>query len=140
MDDNVLLKHTSERLMGYILKHIYDQDLMPHILKIKDSLQELHHSKRRHLVKYVLRYIMVKGEFKDKSALNQFVNSVVSKKLGESIMGLGEQLWLEGRQEGRQEIARNLLESGAKIDYVASVTNLSVDFINEMLLRECARS
>jgi predicted transposase/invertase (TIGR01784 family) len=148
VDDNACSQSLSVGIMGFVLKHIYDNDLLPQLLKIMDNLELLNHSGRRHLVKIVLRYITVKGEFKDRNAFNRFVKSVISKKIGGSIMGLGEQLWheglqkgmqqgvLQGRQEGWQDcsrkVAQTLLMEGFEPDYVSLLTGLTVDSVQDL--------
>ncbi len=139
-------------LLGYVLKHIYERDIMPFISVIIDNLRLLAQSGYRNHVSLLLQYVVIKGEAYDRKALIKLATERVPSNLGEMIMDFrqesineGLQIGLQkglqkGLQEGIQkghleeklEVAKRLLEEGSTAAFVVKVTALPLKKILEL--------
>ena len=120
MSDEEIYKHKKLAFLEIVQKHIFSRDLdyiADHISKLVKITQPEHD-----LFNSLVYYMLSKGE-----AAN--VNSVIEKlktieDYEEDVMNAAQQLKQQGRQEGRYEIAKNLLAEGWSLDLVKKVTQL----------------
>lgn len=151
--DNQINKDSRIGLAKYVLKHIFDSDLLPFIIDAIDNMQTLINSGYGKYVLVVLQYIMERGEVGDIEAFYNFITSHITITAGETIMTIAELLRNKGLQEGLQkglqkgvrqgikvglekgihqeklETARRLLAVGAKHDLIMRITGLSLEAI-----------
>ena len=144
LKDNQLDTSTRVGLVGYLLKHIYEKELLPYLEKIMNNISELAKAGYLHDVEVMLEYALVKGEIHDQESLYRLIRSQYSFELGETIMTLGERLINEGIQLGMQEglskgryagkleIAKLMLEDGLAIATIAKFTGLKIKTIREI--------
>jgi recombination-promoting nuclease RpnB len=140
MDDTQIDKKSCLGVMFYMLKYIFEKDLLTYILDIADNLKSLYEAGNSHFVSIVLQYAMERGEIGEHKAFSELVYSRISAYEGGKIMTLGEQLRAEGRIEGRTEghfeeklqVALRALAVGAEPSFVAEITGLSLEKINAL--------
>ena len=84
------------------------------------------------------------GELEDKDTFIDLVQSSLSPEVGEKVMTIAEQLRREGeaRGEARGEsrgiekqsilIAKRLLSEGMELSFIAKITQLTLDQINQL--------
>ncbi len=77
----------------------------------------------------VIRYIMNAKEGIDEKELVKIAKEISSER-GEEIMTIAEKLRMEGKKEGKMEIARNMLKTGMNIEQVIKLTNLEKEKVN----------
>lgn len=135
IEDEVIKRKTWSGVMELALKHIFERDFFPFFGDILNMLQEIERQQGKQFVENVLVYIFDRGEINRE----QFVASVknaLSEELGGKMMTLAEQFRAEGKAEGRKEgritVAERLLSEGVDAAFVARMTDLSVDEIQQL--------
>lgn len=134
IEDEVLRQQLWAGVMQLALKHIFAQNLLPHIEAMITLLQQLEGSKGIQLVENVLIYALDRGEM-DQEAFFKLVRTQFSADVEGRVMTVSEQLRAEGMQQGMQrgmylanlETARALLSKGMSITNVVEVTKLSIE-------------
>jgi predicted transposase/invertase (TIGR01784 family) len=133
IDDDVIRQDTWSGIIKFVLKHIFDSDMLPVFLSVIPILKFLIENDGHDVCGIVLQYAIESGEFSDVEAFFDLINKNVSHEVGESIMSLADKLRHEGKLEGElnkeREIAKRMLDEGAEPAFVAKVTGLSLDKI-----------
>jgi predicted transposase/invertase (TIGR01784 family) len=138
--------------LEFFLKHWHEKDFMPVLEKAKkiDILPGLLQSEEG--IAYfetLLHYLLTGIDKNDKVDLDKVISSSINKELGEKFMpkfatSLAKH-WIdegkvegrmegrmEGKMEGRMETAKNMLEHGSDIKFIATVTGLDIAQIQRL--------
>jgi predicted transposase/invertase (TIGR01784 family) len=133
MSDEEIFEHNLDKLMMYMLKHIYDEDLLPALEKAIDPLQEMANHNFIYL-KTIFRYIIDSGQTKKTNELVTLLTNVTPAAKKEEIVTIAEQLQQMGRVEGIQkgkiegkiEDAVNYFKLGVPLETISKATGLSL--------------
>jgi predicted transposase/invertase (TIGR01784 family) len=136
IDDETLKQHAWSGVMEFVLKHIYERDIVPYIQQIAPILHELSAHDGEEYTQVVLQYVIGSGEVPDKNAFFKLIDSEVSQKIGDKIMTLAEQLKeegkMEGKLEGKLEAVKLMLKEGTNLLFIQKVTGLPLELIQNL--------
>lgn len=132
IDDEEMKNNLHSGLMEFALKHIFDRDILPWLMKIRSIIQALDRKDDRDYLALVLQYMIDRGETTDKKAFIEFVESNLSEEVGEKIMTIAEQFKEEGKLEGKFEAARKMLNEGLEITLISKFTDLPIEQIKTL--------
>lgn len=119
--------------MEFIMRNRFKQHLSIELLKIAGNLNHLFLEKNGQLVLELLTYIVnVDDEHRTIQELMDIMHSQLSPNVENEIMSLAEKLKDEGRNEGKIEIAKRMLDAGSDVAFVSKVTKLSPDKIKAL--------
>jgi predicted transposase/invertase (TIGR01784 family) len=140
-------------VMEFIMKHIYERDILPFIENIDDLLSSLAKEDIDY-IKVILCYTAYKGESNSFEEVVKTFSKTVPDNRRSEIMTIAESLVQKGRMEGRTEgrmegrtegrmegrtegiqimlTATNLLNKGMTVDFVAETTGLSLKEVLEL--------
>ena len=142
--------------MCFIMKHIYDPDITPQLLKITALLQE-HAGKKFIYIKSVFEYIINKCEAKDFEKIIEIFKEVTPDENREDIMTIAEQLMQRGEERGEQRgeergeqrgiekgifigeqktlesVVVNLYSMNNPIEIIAKATGLSTEKVSKII-------
>jgi predicted transposase/invertase (TIGR01784 family) len=130
-------------VMEFIMKHIYERDILPFIESIDDLLSSLAKEDIDY-IKVILCYTAYKGESNSFEEVVKTFSKTVPDNRRSEIMTIAESLVQKGRMEGRTEgieigvekgvklTATNLLNKGMTVDFVAETTGLSFKEVLEL--------
>ena len=141
--DETLRQQTWDGVVLFLLKHIYSSDFIARLKKIVKSLQFIEKHGGSELLTHMLYYVISKSDSKQ----DQFINFVVDhlpQDLGETAMTLADQFRDEGLQKGRLEgsnntrvsIAKDMIRQGLGPDIVAKITKLPLQKIEQLVKYE----
>lgn len=153
--DDKLKDYLFYGVVAYVMKHIYEKDLLPVLKNIVNDLKLIENQCGWSYISKVLTYILEAGEEIDKKDFVDTVKTGLSSITEDKIMTLAEQFRQEGRQEGYQkgqldgmaqgiekgiekgklEVAMKLFGQGMTVDQIASVTELPKQEITELKTR-----
>ena len=140
VEDEQLKQQSWAGVMEFALKHIFERDILPYVKEIANILRYLAQSGGEDYVSIVLQYFLERSELRDKEAFFELINTEISVEIGEKVMTLAERLVAEGMQKGRVEgmqkgkleVAECLLSEGLELNFVAKVTGLPSEQIQEL--------
>jgi predicted transposase YdaD len=114
IDDEQIKQKAWAGVMEFTLKHIFARDLLPYIMDIVRLLHELDDADSKQFSETVLKYIVDCGQFNNRKAFVDMVNTELPRNIGGKIMTLAE-LWIEeGIEKG--------LEKGIEQGYQKGLT------------------
>jgi predicted transposase/invertase (TIGR01784 family) len=152
IDDLELRKKLNSGVMQYVMKRIFEQDILPFIKLIEPDLAKLALEKNSY-VETILCYIMRRGESSNADEVIEIFKHIVSEEEKSNIMTIAEQFIERGVQQGIQlgkqegiqygmqlgkqeginetskHIATNMLAEGQSADLIARVTGLKLEDI-----------
>ena len=85
ISDETLKQHVWSGLMGMIMKHIYDRDILPILENIMTWLKETEQRKGHDFVRSLLYYIYKKGDVRNKTEFQTLITSQLSEDIGAEI-------------------------------------------------------
>jgi predicted transposase/invertase (TIGR01784 family) len=144
--DEELLQRIWSGSLIYMLKHIFDKDIIKSWEKLKDVVKELAEAENVGLsyLELMLYYSLTAVEKNDRIKLEKVIESTLEEK-GEKIMGsLAHHWYSEGRAEGmhdgiekgiekeRSNVAIKMLEAGSDMAFISKVTGLSMPQIQKL--------
>ena len=136
IDDEVIKQSTWSGIVEFVLKHIFERDLLPLLPEITPRLKFLTLNDGSDFCGIVLQYVLESGEFSDEEAFFKLINSEVSHEIGGQMMSLAEKFELkgklEGKLEGALEVAKNMISEGSDQAFIVKVTKLPLDKIQEL--------
>jgi len=146
LEDEEILKYAISGLMCFIMKHIYDPDITPQLLKITAILEE-HADKRFIYIRSVFEYIINKAQAKDFDRIIEIFKEVTPDENRGDVMTIAEQLMQRGvekgifigeergEQRGEQKTLEvvNLYLMNNPIEIIAKATDLSIEKVNEII-------
>ena len=130
-------------IVARALKHIRKADIGPDLLEWLRDCQALDNHSQQWLdfIRTLLNYTLKAGNVADIETLVA-ESYRLPQPIGETFMTIAEQLEARGEAKGKAEglktTARNLLKEGSDPQFVARVTGLSQDVV-EQLHAECSR-
>jgi predicted transposase/invertase (TIGR01784 family) len=141
--DEALKAHIWSGAMALTLKHIFDQDILPHLPQILDLLSVAYQKDGSVFTENVLRYILDRGKNIDTEKLVQLVTEKLSDDVGEKIMTFAQRHeekgrlrgLKEGREEGLEQVAIKLLKLSMDPEFIAQCTDLSLEKIHALQAR-----
>lgn len=136
IEDDALRQTLRAGVMQLALKHIFAQNILPHVETMMALLRQLEQRDEYDLVETVLRYLLDRGEMREEDFFN-LLKTTLSPDVEGEIMTVSEQLVARGMQQGMQQgiqfahlkTARALLQKGMSIANIAEVTGLSTQEI-----------
>lgn len=136
IDDEVLKQNVWSGIMTFVLKHIFERDMLPFLQDIASLLKKIDENDGQDLLGIVLQYIIERAELSDKNAFFELINANISYETGGEIMTIAEQLRLEGELRGelrgKLETAQEMLKAGTDIEFIAKVTHLPIEKIKAL--------
>ena len=136
IDDEVLKQNVWSGIMTFVLKHIFERDMLPFLQDIASLLKKIDENDGQDLLGIVLQYIIERAELSDKNAFFELINANISYETGGEIMTIAEQLRhegeLRGKLEGKLETAQEMLKAGTDIEFIAKVTHLPIEKIKAL--------
>jgi len=156
LEDEEILKYAISGLMCFIMKHIYDPDITPQLLKITVMLEE-QADKRFIYIRSVFEYIINKAQAKDFGRIIEIFKEVTPDENREDVMTIAEQLMQKGEERGiligeqigeergisigkqigeeetLESIVVNLYSMSNTIEVIAKATGLSIKKVNEII-------
>ena len=80
-----------------------------------------------------LRYVVLRGQLKDKEAFVKIVKDRISTEVGEKVMTIAEMFREDGMRQGSQktmqEVAKSMLAESIDMDLIVRVTKMSPEEI-----------
>ena len=149
--DDELKKKAWAGILQFFMKHIHERDLLTRWYEVAELLPEL--AKLNIGIDYlelILTYTLIKIETSDKIELEKILKSRLNNQQGEKLMTSLAHHWKEegvqqgmqigeakglqvGRNEGKYEVAKNMLANNYSIPEVSRITGLSISEINKLL-------
>ena len=151
------------RIMGLVMKHIYDSSIVSLFQSIVEALKELEKRNEIECIYTVITYMAITGKIPDK---NEFLNAVkklesidkekimptLVEHLQPELLDLARKQFFrqefekaseelrpkfiqEGRQEERIKMAKVFLSKGVSVDIIAEATELSEKEIKKLAKR-----
>lgn len=149
IEDKVLKQNIWSGVMELTLKHIFARDMLPYLKEIVELLKYLENAGAENFVEIVLIYILDRGELSNKDSFLNLIKTELAPELGDKFMTLREQWEAEGIQKGIQQgmqqgfvkgqfeeklkMAKRLLAEKAALSFIAKVTGLSLQQIEELI-------
>jgi predicted transposase/invertase (TIGR01784 family) len=130
-------------VMEFMMKHIFARDFLPYLKQALSILRELEKNGENDYIITVLRYAMEAGETGTPAQLVKVVKAELSDT-ERNFMTTAEWLRKQGREEGMEkgkregkieslrQVANNLLQKGKDLAFIAEVTGLSLDEIQQI--------
>jgi predicted transposase/invertase (TIGR01784 family) len=130
-------------VMEFMMKHIFARDVLPYLKQIIGILRDLEKADGTDYIVTMLNYVLVAGET---ASPEEFVETLKKElpAVEEKVMTIAEMLIEkakqtalnqginQGVQKSRHEIAIRLLQAGQTPQYVANITGLSLEEIDEL--------
>ena len=136
IDDEVLKENAWSGIATFVLKHIFERDMLPFLQDIASLLKKIDENDGQDLLGIVLQYIIERAELSDKNAFFELINANISYETGGEIMTIAEQLRhegeLRGKLEGKLETAQEMLNAGTDVEFIAKVTRLPIEKIKAL--------
>ncbi|WP_053351177.1 Rpn family recombination-promoting nuclease/putative transposase [Rickettsia amblyommatis] len=141
--DEELKKKAWSGVLQFFMKHIHERDLLKRWYEVANLLPEF--AKLNIGIDYlelILTYTLIKIDKSDKIELEKILKSHLNTAQGEKLMTSLAQHWKEegvqqgmqiGRNEGKYEVAKNMLSNNYSISEVSRITGLSISEINQLL-------
>ena len=106
ISDEALRQHVWSGLLGIVMKHIYDRDILPVLEKILTWLKAAEQQNGHEFVRSLLYYIYKKGDIPNATEFQALISTQLSEDIGKEIMTLA-QLHTE---QGERKMLVRLLE------------------------------
>jgi predicted transposase/invertase (TIGR01784 family) len=90
IDDEVLKQNVWSGIMTFVLKHIFERDMLPFLQDIASLLKKIDENDGQDLLGIVLQYIIERAELSDKNAFFELINANISYETGGEIMTIGQ--------------------------------------------------
>ena len=140
IDDAVIKQNTWSGIMEFVLKHIFERDMLPFLREAIPLLQKIYQNDGGDYGGIVLQYALESGELNDEEKFFDLINTSISHEAGERIMSLAKKIEhrgehkgkLEGKLEGKIEVALSMLLDGIEPVFVSKYTGLPLVKINEL--------
>jgi len=133
IEDETLREHVWSGVAEFLMKHIHAADILPYIREMADIMHQLTLNGGRQYVEILLQYSFSKGEIQDDSAFFDLIRTRVSPEIGDKVMGLAQRIRQDTWQEAQLEYALRMLQEGAEPAFVAKITKLPIEKINELV-------
>ncbi len=125
--DQDLTQHQQAALFQLAQKYIFNNDLLPILQQFADSgLLEQFDNEARHHLMTVIKYLLECGESNDSEAIISVLTEALPNDRG-NIMTIAQQLEQKGIEKNSKAIARNALQQGADTEFVAKITELTLE-------------
>ncbi len=136
-DEEIIKQSEFTGVMTYMLKNAFAREIRSVIDEAAPLLKNLQKRGANRYIRETLEYILHSLPDEEKPAeITNYLNNKLTPQFGGKIMSLAERLERDGYERGLAEskssarrIARNLLDQGLELAFVANVTGLSVDDI-----------
>lgn len=132
IDDDVIKQTTWSGIMEFVLKHIFERDMLPFLRDAIPLLQKIYQNDGSDYGGIVLQYALESGEFSDEEQFFNLINTSISHEAGESIMSLAKKIEHRGEHKGKLEVALSMLSDGIEPIFVAKHTGLPLTKIHEL--------
>jgi hypothetical protein len=126
-----------------LMREIHRKDMLPYLYTLRPILQ-LIGKENLSFLEDLLRYLLDNGEGKEKEEVIELFANTVSEKDKGNIMSMANDFRMEGRheglklglqqdrQEGLDEVVRNMLADNVSIDVISKFTKLSLEDIKNI--------
>ena len=130
--DERLLAQKLDGVLSLALKHSRDDDLTEVIYQIAKRLADIDSDEAIGLefIKRLMHYLFTARGAKDRQQIFAKIASLNENSVKGEIMTIAEQLRAEGVEKEKINTAIKCLQQGADVDFIAKVTDLSVEQIN----------
>ena len=144
LPDEALREQQWVGIVARALKHIRSTDISPHLLEWLEDCEGLddHSQQWLDFIRSLLHYALRAGNVVDIDELIEETHRL-PKPIGETFMTIAEQLEARGEARGKAEAlkitALNLLKEGAEAQFVARVTALPLEQVQQLQAQIAAR-
>lgn len=114
ISDETLRAHFWSGLLGMVMKHVYDKNVLPMLEGILAELKAAEEQEGHDFVQTLLHYLYKKAEIQDEKKFRALIITHLSEETGRKIMSLAQQHTEQGRQEGRQEGIQQGIQRGER--------------------------
>lgn len=130
IDDEIIKQNTWAGIMLFVLKHIFERDMLPFIEDIVSILQKMDTKNGVDYAGIVLQYILQRAELSNKEKFFDLIHENLLSETEENLMTIAQQLINEGELggilKGKLEVARNMLSDGFDPAAIKRVTGFSL--------------
>jgi predicted transposase/invertase (TIGR01784 family) len=134
VDDAVIRQKMFSGIMEFVLKHIFERDMLPFLKDIMPIFKLIHENSGDDFIGIVLQYVIQRAELSDENEFIELINQNISHETGDAFMSLAEKWYTDGELKGKLEggleakiqVAKNMILAGSELVFVVTVTGLSM--------------